>query len=90
MVGATKSFIRSPFVKKSIILGAIGSFLAVAVLVGSLFYIDKNYPTLDIFTDIELTTIVLVGVLALGILITWISTHFATQRFLNLRTDDLY
>jgi cell division transport system permease protein len=90
MVGATKSFIRSPFVKKSIILGAIGSFLAVAVLVASLFYIDKNYPTLDIFTDIELTTIVLVGVLALGILITWISTHFATQRFLNLRTDDLY
>jgi cell division transport system permease protein len=90
MVGATKSFIRSPFVKKSIILGAIGSFLAVVVLVASLFYIDKNYPTLDIFTDIELTVIVLVGVLGLGILITWISTHFATQRFLNLRTDDLY
>jgi cell division transport system permease protein len=90
MVGATKSFIRSPFIKKSIILGAIGSFLAVAVLVGSLFYIDKNYPTLDIFTDIELTSLVLVGILGLGILITWISTHFATQRFLNLRTDDLY
>jgi cell division transport system permease protein len=90
MVGATKSFIRSPFIKKSIILGAIGSFLAVAVLVGSLCYIDKNYPTLDIFTDIELTSLVLVGILGLGILITWISTHFATQRFLNLRTDDLY
>jgi cell division transport system permease protein len=30
------------------------------------------------------------GILAVGITITWISTFFATQRFLNLRTDDLY
>jgi cell division transport system permease protein len=34
--------------------------------------------------------LVLLSVLASGILITWISTFFATQRFLNLRTDDLY
>jgi cell division transport system permease protein len=34
--------------------------------------------------------LVLVGVFAIGILITWLSTYFATQRFLNLRTDDLY
>jgi cell division transport system permease protein len=31
-----------------------------------------------------------VGVFGLGVLISWASTHFATQRFLNLRTDDLY
>jgi cell division transport system permease protein len=35
-------------------------------------------------------TVVLLGVLVLGIVITSISTYFATQRFLNLRTDDLY
>jgi cell division transport system permease protein len=39
---------------------------------------------------LELTIIVLLGVLGMGVLITWISTYFATQRFLNLRTDDLY
>lgn len=90
MVGATKAFIRKPFVTRSIILGFIGSVLAILALIGVLFYININYPTLDIFKDIELTIMVLAGVLALGILITWISTHFATQRFLNLRTDDLY
>jgi cell division transport system permease protein len=37
-----------------------------------------------------MTGLVLLGVLLVGILITWISTFFATQRFLNLRTDDLY
>lgn len=90
MVGATKAFIRKPFITRSIILGIIGSVLAVLVLIGVLFYINTNFPALEIFKDIELTIGVLVSVLALGILITWISTYFATQRFLNLRTDDLY
>ena len=90
MVGATKAFIRKPFVKRSVILGIIGSVLAVLVLLGVLFYIHINFPALDIFRDIELTIAVLFGVLVLGVVITWISTYFATQRFLNLRTDDLY
>jgi cell division transport system permease protein len=34
--------------------------------------------------------VMLLGVLALGVIITWLSTYFATQRYLNLRTDDLY
>ena len=90
MVGATKAFIRKPFVTRSIILGFVGSVLAILAILGVLFYINVNYPTLDVFKDVPLTALVLAGVLGLGILITWISTHFATQRFLNLRTDDLY
>ena len=90
MVGATKAFIRKPFVRRSVILGIIGSVLAVLVLLGVLFYIHVNFPALDIFKDIELTIVVLFGVLVLGVVITWVSTYFATQRFLNLRTDDLY
>ena len=90
MVGATKSFIRKPFIKRSIILGLIGSVLAIIALIGLLFYININYPTVEIFKDTALTIAVLFVVLLLGVLITWISTYFATQRFLNLRTDDLY
>jgi cell division transport system permease protein len=90
MVGATKSFIRKPFIKQSIILGFIGSVLAILALIGLLFYININYPTMEIFKDTALTVAVLFVVLLLGVLITWISTYFATQRFLNLRTDDLY
>jgi cell division transport system permease protein len=90
MVGATKAFIRKPFIKKSVILGFTGSVLAIMALLGVLFYVSANYPALDIFKNIELTVVVLFSVLILGVLITWISTYFATQRFLNLRTDDLY
>lgn len=90
MVGATKAFIRKPFILRSIKLGLIGSVLAVFALIGLLLYLDQNFPNLKIMEDQALIGLVLIGVLAVGILITWISTFFATQRFLNLRTDELY
>jgi cell division transport system permease protein len=90
MVGATKAFIRKPFILRSIQLGLIGSVLAILALIGTLVYLNTNYPNLRILDDQLMTGLVLLGVLLVGILITWISTFFATQRFLNLRTDDLY
>lgn len=90
MVGATKSFIRKPFIKTNVILGVIGSVLAILALIGVLIYIQTSFPNLGILENQLAIGIVLVGVLVLGIVITLISTYFATQRFLNLRTDDLY
>ena len=90
MVGATKSFIRKPFIKRSILLGVIGAVLAIIGLVVLLYYVDSWFPSLQILTDYTSMAIVFSGVLLFGILITLISTFFATQRFLNLRTDDLY
>lgn len=90
MVGATKSFIRKPFIWKSIRLGVIGAVLAVLALLGVLYYVNTNFPNLGIVNDEFMVGMVLLGVIVVGILITWISTFIATQRFLNLRTDDLY
>ena len=90
MVGATKSFIRKPFIWRSIKLGLLGSLLAVLALIGTLVYLDDHFPNLGILEDQLIIGLVLFGVVLIGILITWISTFFATQRFLNLRTDDLY
>ncbi len=90
MVGATKSFIRKPFLKTSVILGFIGAVLAVLALIGLLTYIQISFPNLGIIEDQLAISAVLLGVLVMGIVITWISTYFAAQRFLNLRTDDLY
>jgi len=90
MVGATKSFIRKPFVMRSIKLGMIGASLAIIALIGVLIYIQTNFPSLGILDDKLLVGLVLLLVFGAGVLITWVSTYFATQRFLNLRTDDLY
>ena len=90
MVGATKSFIRKPFVWRGIKLGLMGALLAIAALIYLVYWLDGAFPVLDIWEDWVPTAIVLSGVLAFGIIISMISTFFATQRFLNLRTDDLY
>lgn len=90
MVGATKSFIRKPFIKRNILLGITGAILAVIVLCIGLYYIDQKFPQFEFLKDYTSMGIVFGGVLLFGILITWISTFFATQRFLNLKTDDLY
>jgi cell division transport system permease protein len=90
MVGATKAFIRKPFVMRSIKLGMIGSGLAILALIGVLIYLETNFPSLGIVEDKFLIALVLISVFGIGVLITWLSTYFATQRFLNLRTDDLY
>ncbi|MFD2940931.1 cell division protein FtsX [Flavobacterium notoginsengisoli] len=90
MVGATKAFIRKPFVMRSVKLGMLGAGLAIIALIALLLYVETNFPGLGILEDKILIVMVLAAVFGLGVLITWVSTHFATQRFLNLRTDDLY
>ena len=90
MVGATKKFIRRPFIWTNIKLGLLGAFLALITLGGVLYYLDSNFPELKLLQDPVSLVSLFLGVLLLGILISLISTYFATQRFLNLRTDDLY
>ena len=90
MVGATKAFIRKPFVMRSVKLGMIGAALAVLALIGVLIYVETSFPNLGILEDKAMIGLVLLAVLGIGVFITWLSTYFATQRFLNLRTDDLY
>lgn len=90
MVGATKSFIRRPFVWKSIKLGILGAVVALIGLGFVVYYVDKMFPELALRQSLVLIGGLFLVVFLLGIIITWISTHFATQRFLNLKTDQLY
>ena len=90
MVGATKTFIRRPFILNNMKLGFYGGLIAVLALGGSVFYLNKTFPELGILENIPLLVGLFMGVLLLGLLISFLSTFFATQRFLNLRTNDLY
>lgn len=90
MVGATKTFIRRPFILNNIKLGIIGSIIAMLALSGVLYYVNENFQELGLFENPTVIIILLVSVFVLGVLISFISTYFATQRFLNLRTDELY
>ncbi|UOB16266.1 cell division protein FtsX [Abyssalbus ytuae] len=90
MVGATKRFIRRPFIWNSVKLGMAGSVVAIIAMGAILYYFNKMFPQLELFSEPVLLAALFAGVFLIGVLITWISTFIATQRFLNLRTDDLY
>jgi cell division transport system permease protein len=90
MVGATKRFIRRPFIWKSIRLGILGALLASIGLAALIYYVSERIPELGLLTDTKELGIVFAGVFLMGVLVTWFSTFFATQRFLNLKTDQLY
>lgn len=90
MVGATKTFIRSPFIWQSVKLGIIGAVLALIGMGIVLYYLNSSFPELELLADTKLLVALFMGILMMGIFITWASTFFATSRFLNLRTDELY
>ena len=90
MVGATKSFIRRPFVWHNIRLGILGGLIAISGNAMLLYYIDLSFPEFKLIQQPTILIGALFTVLAIGIFITWISTHLATQRFLNLKTEQLH
>jgi cell division transport system permease protein len=71
-------------------LGIISSFLALTALNFLLWEVNKRFPEIEIMQQTSELMIVFGSVLILGISITGVSTFFATQRYLNLKTDAVY
>ena len=90
LVGATKSFIRRPFIWIHLRLGILSSLIALSGLTILLFEINKRFPELNMMQHSSELSFVFGSVLLLGIGITGISAFFATQRYLNLKTDAIY
>ncbi|MFK8281926.1 cell division protein FtsX [Capnocytophaga cynodegmi] len=90
LVGATRGFIRRPFILTNIRLGILSAILAILLLYGCLTYIGSISAEFEIFSSTNDMIIVFSIIFIIGILISWISTFFAAQRFLNLNTNDLY
>lgn len=90
MVGATKGFIRRPFIFRSLKLGLFSALIALMGIAVIIYYLDKYLPALNFLED-YITLAYISGIVIISsLIITWVSTFFATQRFLNLQTDDLY
>jgi cell division transport system permease protein len=90
LVGATKTYIRRPFLLKSLQLGFLGAILACLMLAGLIYLGWKNLPELEVLREPSITAIIFGSVIVLGLIISWISTFFAVRKYLNLNTDQLY
>lgn len=90
LVGATRGFIRRPFLYRSLWHGIFGGLVANLLLALLMYYINSQLKEVLIFVDYQLLGIVFGGVVVTGICINWLSTYFAVNRYLNIETDKLY
>jgi cell division transport system permease protein len=89
LVGATKNFIVKPFLVKYLILGFYGSFIAIISLSFIIYFVNNKYPELDLSKNLHEISIVFLIISILSFLISGISSFFATERFLNLKTNEV-
>jgi len=90
LVGATRYFIRKPFMKQALIIGAVSSTIAMLAIVAIMNYSD-NYA-FGLFSSIDQNNLLYLNsfVFLSGILLNYISTFFAVNKYLNIKTDHLY
>jgi len=90
LVGATRPFIRWPFIRKSIVFGVYGALISYMAIVALVFIYGRGLEGVIDFASLPAMGLVLLIVLGLGILISWLSTVFAVNKFLKMKFDDLF
>ena len=90
LVGATRGFIRKPFILTHVKLGFFGAFLAIVMLSGALYYIQNFFDYVNFESDIQIIMAMFGAISIFSMLITYLCTFFATQKFLKSKIDQLY
>jgi len=90
LVGATKGFIRKPFLLYGIWHGLLGGLIAIIILIGTLSLAYKEVPDLVILQNYTEFGIVFIIVIGIGVFISGFSTYLAVNKFLRLKLYDLY
>ncbi len=90
MVGATRGFIIKPLNVRAIVNGFISACIAVAAVFGFILLIENSIPWLTQLRDRNNMTLIVAGILVLGITISLISTHRSVLKYLKMKLDDLY
>ena len=90
LVGATKGFIRKPFLMKSIIHGFYAGIISMVLLTGIIYLIQQRFPEFGQLSDITMLGILFGAVLLFGFILSGLSTYFAINRYLHQHVDELY
>ena len=90
LVGATERFIRRPFLRQGVSQGFFGGLLADLLLAGILYWASKRIPDLVLVQDTKVVVAIFVGLIVLGVVLAWLSTRAALDRFLKANLDKLY
>ncbi len=90
LVGATRRFIRKPFIMKGILQGIVSALIAIALLIGVIYISQREMPELVNLQEFDLFLSLFGIVILLGVFITWLSNYFAVRKYIKIKSDNLY
>jgi cell division transport system permease protein len=90
LVGARHYLIRRPFLLRGITQGIIGACIAIMLLIATLFLVERQLQGLFSFQDYRILGIIFSIMLITGVLLAWLSTWLSVNKYLNMKTDNLY
>jgi len=90
LVGATRSFIRAPFLVQAVFQGLFSAFVAIIVLVGLMYFVRSEFVQLFEIFKLELLLLVIGIVIVSGVVICLLSTWFVVNKLVSLKKDELY
>ena len=90
LVGATRNFIQKPFLARSVRLGIVGAVLAAALMVLAGVVANNYLPELIALLTPTILIVVFVVMIGMGVLISLVSTWFAVNKFLKIKTDEIH
>lgn len=90
LVGATRSFIRKPFLASAVWQGLVAALIAVAALAAMLLAVKRSFEALFTIFRLQQMLVVAGVVVVCGILICVISTYFVVNKLVGLTRNDLY
>ncbi len=90
MVGATRGFIARPLNIRAIVNGLISACLAIVAVFGFILLVENFVPWLRLLRDGANMSFIIIGILVLGITISFVSTHRSVLKYLQMKLDDLY
>lgn len=90
LVGATTSFIRRPFLWRSIFQGLVSAAIGLALLLGVFAALNNYLENFEITFRVQSFAMLVGSLVVMGVLITFVSTFFALNKFLRMKLDDLY
>ncbi|MFD2033533.1 cell division protein FtsX [Belliella marina] len=90
LVGATRGFIRKPFLSRAFFFGALSGVLASAILFGIIEYTKANIDGFAMLQNYELLYVLFGGLVIVGAMLSVFSTLRAVNKYLNMSLDELY
>jgi len=90
LVGATRAFIRKPFLVQSAFQGLLAALIAISLLMGLLYLVEKEFFLMVSLDSTKLLILLGISIISVGIFINVLSTYFSVNRYLSISEDKLY